>query len=95
MASMSYCRFENTSLEFGRCVNDLQELIDSAREPLIRNELISAKILAMSAQHFLKYLVEYVEDKFGDKDVDPIYYCFDDAIDRINEDASVEDGDDD
>lgn len=91
MASMSYCRFENTNLDFGRCVSDLQELIANERGPLSDYERRAAKSMAMNAQHFIKALTEYVESHFGLEEVDPIEYCFDDAIDRINEDANGDD----
>ena len=59
MASMSYCRFENTSIDFSRCLDDVEDMVNGDKSPLSESELRSAKRLTNDMIRILELLADY------------------------------------
>lgn len=58
MGSMSYCVFENTSSDFERCLDKLEEMINTDSKPLSESEMRAAKRLASQALRMVQALTE-------------------------------------
>lgn len=56
MASMSYCRFENTSIDLRACVNDLEEADSFSDLDHNKYEKDARKVMVKLCE---KYLAEY------------------------------------
>lgn len=73
MTNMSYCRFQNTRMDFSDCKDALEALINGEEAPLSDEELRAAKALAEEAFEFLQLICEGAnlvwsrldEDKLG------------------------------
>ncbi len=73
MASMSYCRFENTSTDLARCVDDLREAHETGSLQEFINSRSSShekravRHLIQLAQELVE-LVESMDDNDGDEE---------------------------
>jgi hypothetical protein len=90
MASMSYCRFENTTIDFGYCIDDVRRMIDLEQKGLVGTELVAFKKLVKQAQELLQMVADY---EYRSDDV--LEFNFDSCIDQLCEEASIEQDDED
>jgi hypothetical protein len=93
MSNMSYCRFQNTLQDFCDCRNAMEDLMnDSRAQPLSRDELAAAKLLAEQAQYFLQVIADYagqsVEEMLDNDSAQ-------NAIEQANKDAANNECEDD
>lgn len=67
MSNMSYCRFQNTSMDLADCYEALGELFEgSPDEPLSRDELEAAKQLVDCCKDILELFKGEAPDEFED-----------------------------
>jgi hypothetical protein len=69
MPNMSYCRFQNTLMDFEDCKDALEELATDGGK-LSAEELRAAKALAIEAREFLTLICESANIDFEDIDSD-------------------------
>ena len=61
MASMSYCRFENTATDFSACLNDLEKAIDEGMSESDFLSQLSSDYERRSYQHLVDMAAELLE----------------------------------
>ena len=71
MSNMSYCRFENTSIDVIDCVEALEGIMDSktVREDLSETEIGGLAELAVQAVHIAEVFQQELGKGFGRADV--------------------------
>lgn len=63
MSNMSYCRFENTSIDLRDCVGAMEEVDKIGDLDLSQYEMSACKRMAQLAQEFLEQYERLVEGK--------------------------------
>jgi len=58
MSNMSYCRFENTLVDFRDCASAFEEIVDRGDDPLAGDELRSAVQLIGDAADLLNIVAQ-------------------------------------
>lgn len=85
MPNMSYCRFQNTRMDFAECADVLEDLIDlSTSTPLSPEELEAAKGLLKKA---IKMVAAFADDVGGELDFDNLEDEVDKRMDSYNTEA--------
>ena len=87
MANMSYCRFQNTLIDFRDCANTINAMIEGDAEPLSDYELRAAKTLIHEAFELLASMSEATGLEFETLE------CGKDMMDRVQKIAQSHEAD--
>lgn len=87
MANMSYCRFQNTLIDFRDCANTINAMIDGDAEPVSDYELRAAKSLIDEAYTLLLTMCDATGLDIGTLE------CGKDMMDRVQQIAQAREND--
>lgn len=88
MSNMSYCRFQNTSLDLSDCKDALEEMISEGEGKLSREELRAAKRLIEHCINTISIVADYAGIDLNDEDgLHDFERNYEDALSKLNEEA--------